>query len=309
MENLQFRRYYSNNVLLRMILFAAVIGGVVYWNLDFIRQVYFENQITQAGYAINGFILALFGIGVLRLIGILASYAEEEAALRRFVRNLEQPDTEPLRRVAADSIIARRYRTMRRLFEAHAPINHGALASTLVATESTRNGLPRFINNVLILNGVFGTVVSLAIALVGASNILETSVNIEGMGMVMHGLSTAPSATITAILCYLFFNYFYIKLNDVQTNLVSGVEQVTTYYLAPKFQVQEDTVLYELAGMIRSLQSLVRQMDDAQHSFDRLQKQLGLTLDTYSLRVQGLGDDLEEIKRVLKTGFRLPDAP
>ena len=80
---------------------------------------------------------------------------------------------------------------------------------------------------------------------------LENAVSATGMGMVIHGMSTALSTTITAIVCYVFFGYMFQRLTDAQTNLISGVEQVTTAFLMPKFQVQTDNVLYEFTGLIR----------------------------------------------------------
>ena len=196
---------------------------------------------------------------------------------------------------------------MHRLFEANCPINHGALASTLVASESTRNSLPKFINNVLILTGVFGTIVSLSIALIGASDLLTSAINMGSMGMVVHGMSTALSTTITAIICYLYFGYFYLKLHDVQTNLISGIEQVTATYLIPKFQVHTESVLYEFSGLLRSLQRLVSQLELSQGTFEALEKHILETLDGYQRNIPRLSTEMDDIKRVLKRGFRLPD--
>ncbi|MEJ2424967.1 MAG: hypothetical protein P8101_11000, partial [Candidatus Thiodiazotropha sp.] len=131
------------------------------------------------------------------MIAIFLHYVSEENGVIRFLRNLREGVADPLNQIPKRAIIANRYRTMQGLYKANCPINHGSLASTLVANESTRNSLPKFINNILILTGVFGTIVSLSIALIGASDLLATSVDVGGMGMVVHNMSTALSTTST----------------------------------------------------------------------------------------------------------------
>jgi len=309
LNSIFLRRRFSLNILSRMIVLALIGAGVVVWKMDFILDVYFRNQLTATGYLINGAIAVLFLIGLLKMIATFLIYSREENAVMRFVANLEKQPDDPISisGISEHTLIARRFRTMERLHRANTPINQSALAATLVASESTRNSFPKFINNILILTGVFGTIVSLSIALLGASDLLESSVAVSGMGMVVHGMSTALSTTITAIVCYLYFGYFYMKLTDVQTNLVSGIEQVTTSHLVPRFQVQTDSVLYEFTGLIRSLQVLVKQMEQSQRIFEQVEKRLVGTLDSYRERIQGVGDDLSSIKSLLKHGFRLPE--
>jgi hypothetical protein len=308
LEAINLRRHYSRNTLFRMIILALVAAALIAWKFTLINDIYFKDQLTQMGLVINGAIVVLFALGLLRSIGILLSYVREEGALTRFVRNVEKrPDVDPLKGVGSSSIIARRYTTMRRLHEARTPINQNALAATLVASESTRNGLPRYINNILILSGVFGTIVSLSMALIGASDVLENAISATGMGMVIHGMSTALSTTITAIVCYVFFGYIYQRLTDAQTNLISGVEQVTTSYLMPRFQVQTDNVLYEFTGLIRSLQGLVDQLQKSQLGFEATQDQLADTLAMYRDKVDSLDDRLDTITHQLRIGFRLRD--
>jgi uncharacterized phage infection (PIP) family protein YhgE len=127
------------------------------------------------------------------------------------------------------------------------------------------------------------------------------------MGMVIHGMSTALSTTITAIVCYVFFGYIYQRLTDAQTNLISGVEQVTTTYLMPRFQVQTDNVLYEFTGLIQSLQGLVDQLQKSQAGFESAQDELADTLAMYRDKMDGLDDHLDTIKQQLRSGFRLRD--
>jgi hypothetical protein len=288
-----------------MVILFAIIAGLIVWKYEFINQVYFREQLTSTGLIINGAIIGLFAIGILRMITIFIHYMREETALLRFLRNLREGQTDPLMRIPRKSIIAIRFRTMQGLYKANCPINHGSLASTLLANESTRNSLPRFINNILILTGVFGTIVSLSIALIGASDLLESSVNVGGMGMVVHGMSTALSTTITAIVCFIFFGYFHLKLTDVQTNLVSAVEQVTVNELVPRFQIQTDSILYEFTGLIRSLQELVNQMFQSQKTLEGVEQHILTTLQSYATKSGTMTTDMAEIKHILKRGFRL----
>jgi hypothetical protein len=303
--SIQLRRNFSRNILIRMIILSVVIAALLVWKYDFINTVYFRDQLTSTGLIINGTIVGLFTIGILRMIAIFLHYVSEENAVIRFLRNLREGVADPLNRIPKRAIIANRYRTMQGLYKANCPINHGSLASTLVANESTRNSLPKFINNILILTGVFGTIVSLSIALIGASDLLATSVDVGGMGMVVHGMSTALSTTITAIVCYLVFGYFHLKLGDVQTNLISAVEQVTVNELIPRFQVQTDSALYEFTGLVRSLQELVNQMNHSQQTFENIEKQMLESLEGVDARNEAMHNDLAEIKHILKLGFRL----
>lgn len=305
MDTIHFRRHQSRNNLFKMIAFAIAVAALVIWKLDYINTIYFRDQLTATGWIVNGAIVALFTLGVLRMITIFISYAREEAAMVRFLKNVSQDAPDSLKGVAKRSIIARRYTLLEKLHKSHTPVNQSALASTLVASESTRNSLPRFISNTLILTGVFGTIVSLSLALIGASDLLENAVNVNGMGLVVHGMSTALSTTITAIACYMYFGFFFVKLTDVQTNLISAIEQVTTSHLMPRFQMQTDNVLYEFTGLIRSLQGLVQQMAQSQQNFHEVEKGLVETVDAYRDHVEGMNQELADIKGILRIGFRL----
>ncbi|MCG7955250.1 MAG: hypothetical protein JAY91_06985, partial [Candidatus Thiodiazotropha endolucinida] len=106
-------------------------------------------------------------------------------------------------------------------------------------------------------------------------------------------------------VCFIFFGYFHLKLSDVQTNLISGIEQVTVNELIPRFQVQTDSALYEFTGLVRSLQKLVSQMSNSQEAFENIEKRLLDSLENVEEKNEALHNDLSEIKHVLKLGFRL----
>jgi hypothetical protein len=290
-----------------MLICGVIDAATMIWKADMLTVAYLSNRITNLGIAINALILVMFVLGVLRLVLLLMRYTREENAITRMLKNLQKQEGNPLRAVPAGSIISQRYQLMQRLHDTHTPINHSAMASTLLSGESTKTSLPRFINNVLILTGVFGTIVSLSLALVGASNMLENAVDIGGMGLVVHGMSTALSTTMTAIGCYFYFGYFYFKTTDAQTNLITGIEEITTHFLIPRFQVQTDTVVHQFSGLLRGLQLLVKQMNTAQQNFTEMEQSMAKTLDELRHQAQSLPDEMNDVKRVLRAGFRLRD--
>jgi hypothetical protein len=289
-------------------MLSVLLGFLLLINYEFLFNFYIKNQATNTGYIVNGSILALFLLGIFRIISLLVRYSREENALSRFINNVENEELLPTERISKKTLIYNRYISVLEISKHNVAVNHSALASTLVATESTRLSLPRFISNILILTGVFGTIISLSIALLGASDIIDSADGISGMSIVIHGMSTALSTTATAIVCYLFFGYFYMKLTDVQTELLSGIEQATTLFIMPRFTYQTDSMLHEVGNLVKALHEAARTMTSTQVDFAEAGRNLNQLSSTYANRLTQLSTDIEEIKSLLRHGFRLsPD--
>jgi hypothetical protein len=56
------------------------------------------------------------------------------------------------------------------------------------------------------LTGIFGTIVSLIFALVGAGRTLGSAVLTEGMAIMLSGMNTALTTTATAITCFFIYS-------------------------------------------------------------------------------------------------------
>ena len=301
----QYKTNYSRSILFQFLMLSLLTGFFLLINHEFLINFYIKNQATNTGYIVNGSILSLFLIGVARLITLLLRYSREENALARFIRNVQNDETLPTQRINKKSLIYNRYISVLEISKHNVAVNHSALASTLSATESTRLSLPRFISNILILTGVFGTIISLSIALVGASDIIDSADGISGMSIVIHGMSTALSTTATAIVCYLFFGYFYMKLTDVQTELLSGIEQATTLYIMPRFTYQTDSMLHEVGNLVKALHEAARVMANTQADFAEAGRNLSALTGNNAESLLRLSDDIDEIKSLLRDGFRL----
>lgn len=298
--------YYTRNILLQIAILGALCAAIIVWQREFLHEIYFNHQVGNVGVIINGGIVALFLAGLVRLVRLFFRYNREEQMLNRFILNIRQK-VEPSQGVDARSLIVQRYRTLLDLSGRRTPINHNALASTLLASEASLNGFPRFVNSVLILTGVFGTIVSLSIALLGASDMIAAITEISGLGTVIHGMSTALSTTMTAIVAYLFFGYFYLRLTDIQTYLISRIEDITATVLLPRFQVNQETVVKDFSDVIRAAAALVKKLDASQQKYDETAEKLAEVLEAYRSELQHNTSSLDEIVHLLRAGFRLTE--
>ena len=298
----------SNRIILQFAVVLAIAVILVVLNYESIRPFYFENQLTNTGVVINGAILGLLAIGLGSILYHLLRYRREEASIIALVGNAEAFKADLMEGIPVDSIVARRHTTMRSIEKASGEINHGALAAMLSADEATHFGLIRFINNILILTGVFGTIVALSIALLGASDLIDSAdANLGGMGLVIHGMSTALSTTITAIVSYGLFGYFYTRLNDVQTHFLSGIEHLTSLYLLPHYVKGNDDIVRQMSDLMQSVVTAADNLKMTQEVYHDAAMNLQQNITAQQQQIKSLGGELEGIREILRQGFRLPE--
>lgn len=292
--------------LLQLLTGIAVVLFLVFLNYDFLHEFYIENQETLAGPIINGFILVLFFTGLIRIIQAYGFYSREESALKRFRKNLTRGIEEPDEGIPGNSLIAERYQRVTELNRARTNVDQNALAATVVAQQSLKSSYPHFINNILILAGVFGTIISLSISLVGANEMISNGGSITGMTTVIHGMSTALSTTMTAIFCYVFFHFFYSKLTDIQTNILSQIEEITLNLLDTQSSITETDVLRNTDNMLRQLQLLISEMRLTQEENAASARQLADVIKISQQSSGGINHHMDRLEVILRDGFRLP---
>lgn len=301
----KFDSDHSLGILWRLVLLLILVGFAAVAVREHVIELYFGQTLTRTGLLINGAIVLLFLIGLIAVVLELLRLNREEKAIARFYRNQQTDSTRPLAGIASTQLISERYTAAEMQYRKHLPINHGALAQILVAHESSRLSLPRFINNILILTGVFGTIVSLSIALVGASDMLSPDSDMSGMNMVIHGMSTALSTTITAIVCFVIFGFAFYKTSDAQTRVIATIESITVDHLLPRFHVGQETINGELRELILSLRDVVTHMQSAQHNARAVEKQIADGLATHDQRMAGVVSTLRNMEGLLQRGFRI----
>ena len=170
-----------------------------------------------------------------------------------------------------------------------------------------RSSYPHFINNILILAGVFGTIISLSISLVGANEMISNGGSITGMTTVIHGMSTALSTTMTAIFCYVFFHFFYSKLTDIQTNILSQIEEITQSLLDVQTAVTESDILRDTDSILQELQSLIAEMKSTQEENTLAARQLANVIKISQQSNGSINHHMDRLETLLRDGFRLPN--
>lgn len=310
----------------RILLQMGIVSSAAVVTLAVILAFKFDTVMNWAlgdwrPLILNGIIFVLFLLGTLQLYRAIRHYEQQEDQIRDYIRRRQHGEESAriLDTVPPPSLLAERYRTIRELFNSGGPVDHGAISAIMIAEESLHQSFPRFVNNVLILTGVFGTVSSLIFALVGAGDVLQASSPDAGMGLLLLGMNTALTTTATAIVCYFFFTFFFHRLTDLQTWVFSQVERANLLYMVPEFTYEPDAVNHQtkllmeevnlLVGEVRAgLGGIEAALQNVQAG-DRQPADQGVALlagiERQNSALEASQSRLDELRQILIEGFRL----
>ena len=295
----------AKSTLLQIVVFLLAMAALIFYMKESIAALYTSGEISKTGMIINGVIFALFLIGMFRIVTILLRYIGEHHSLLKLVEALKVNATNPIADLPDSSLATHRYKAVTWVAQQGAPINQAAMAASANASENSRLTVIRFVHSTLILAGVFGTVISLSMALVGAAGLLNSPEGVKEMGTIISGMSSALSSTVTAIVCFFIFAYFYLRLNDARIQVLTQIEDVTSLYLLPKMTHTEEGMIHEVATLTTALNEAAKRLLTVEQSFitagDRLQKAVN------DLNDQVGSGSLNEIKELIRKGFHLSE--
>ncbi|PWQ98004.1 MotA/TolQ/ExbB proton channel family protein [Leucothrix arctica] len=299
----------ARSTLFQIILFLVLLAAALFWQKDNIASLYLSGEINPIGWLLNGVIILLFLLGMGRITSLLLSYSREHAVLERLINAITDGANDPIGRLPEGALAVHRYQYVQAMARKNTPVNHGALASNLSTSEQSRFTLVRYVNSILILLGVFGTVVSLSIALIGASSLLDSPEGANKMGMIIGGMSSALSTTMTAIVCFVIYAYFYLRLNNARAQLLNGIESMTSTHLLPSITHSEESMIRHVAELTIALNASAERLNEMQQHMMDAATQL---TNAVSMQTNGGGvteESMQEMKDLLREGFRLPKAP
>ena len=292
-----------------MVLQAGValllFGALLYWQRGTLAEVYWGPLATKLGMVVNGIIVALFLIALARIFYLLLAYIRESRSIDQFEEQLDFGLTEAGIESLSDSLIMQRYRALQQSRSELDRPQQAALSAILLNQEMTRLGLIRLIQSLLILLGVFGTVASLSLALVGASDLLAFPQNGGGITMVVHGMATALSTTMTAIAAYLVLTLIFSRLVASQSSVCQQIESLTLRQVLPLVSRAGGNLAHTLALRLKDLNQVAIALAEVQ---DRLTPHLDALRHERHVRNEHskqLMEALQQVNETLKQGFRL----
>ena len=296
----------ARSTLFQIVLFLVLLAAALFWQRNNIADLYLSGEINPVGWLLNGVIIILFLLGMLRIISLLLSYSTEHGILERLVESANDGVNDPTSDLPEDGLAVQRYQFVQDMARQGNPVDQGALASSLSTSEQSRFTLVRYVNSILILLGVFGTVVSLSIALIGASSLLDSPEGANKMGMIIGGMSSALSTTMTAIVCFVIYAYFYLRLNNARAQLLNGIESMTAIHLLPNLMHTESSLLRQVGELTTALNKSTERLTEVQQHFITAADHLNAAVLRQS-KSSGISDEtLQEFKELLREGFRLP---
>lgn len=297
----------ARSTLLQIVLFLILLAAALFWQRNNIADLYLSGEINPVGWLLNGVVIALFLLGMLRIISLLLSYSSEHSILERLVESLNDGAHTPTNGLSENALAVSRYKYVQEMARQANQVDQGALASNLSTSEQSRFTLVRYVNSILILLGVFGTVVSLSIALIGASSLLDSPEGANKMGMIIGGMSSALSTTMTAIVCFVIYAYFYLRLNNARAQLLNGIESMTATYLLPNVTHTESSLLNQVGELTIALRQSTEKLTEVQQQFIVAADHLNASVLRQAQSSNGLSEEtLQEFKEILRDGFRLP---
>lgn len=306
---MNIRKSSAKNTLLQIVVILIVFAALIFWKKDAIAHLYTSGDISKTGMIINGIIIMLFLLGMFRIVMTLFRYINEHQVLLRLVDLLKENAPNPASFLPDESLAVQRYISVKWVSRQGAPVNQAAMAASLNSTENARLTIIRFVHSTLILAGVFGTVVSLSMALIGAAGLLNSPEGVKEMGTIISSMSSALSSTVTAIICFFIFAYFYLRLNDSRIQLLTYIEDVTSLYLLPQITHTETGMIHQVTTLTTALNQAADKLLMVEKSFidagDRLQQAVD-DLHT-KINSDAMDNNLQDIKVLIRKGFHLSE--
>ena len=295
----------AKSTLFLVVFVLLAIAALIFINISTLLTFYQEGDISKVGFIINGVIFGLFALGMLRMVLVLVRYIIQNKILFQLTGLLKENAKDPTARLPQHSMAVIRYKAVEWVTKQNAPVNQEALAASSNALENSRLTFIRFVHSTLILAGVFGTVVSLSMALIGAAGLLNSPEGVKEMSTIIGGMSSALSSTITAILCFFVFAYFYLRLNDARIQLLTHIEDMTSMYLIPKVTHSDDGMIRQVTLLTESLNKAADKVLQLEDNFMKIGDKLHVAVDDLQGKLNS--NHLDDIKDLIRKGFHLSE--
>ena len=301
MQSVNFRCYSS--LLQLALLIVMLIGLFFFFDQDLL--FIFQNDSTRhLGLVLSSIIVILFFIGLFRLLILLLEQIREQNALQSYLDHVQSGHEQHLS-FASNSMIGRRYQNVNILFSQHSSVDQATLAVNEMTIQESKLTIVRFVSSTLILIGVFGTVVSLSYALMGAHDLVNDVGKINHMGAIIGSMSTALNTTIVAIICYVIFTYFYFRVRDSRNQLLANLEIITTLYLLSGLNRTESSLISQASELIAGLQQASHRLAESQQNVNALMNAMNTHLNTMAETIENNRQHNQAIVDTLRAGFRL----
>ena len=295
----------STGAVLQILLCCLFASAMALLFADFLMGFYLGARSTAVGFVVNSIILGLFSLATLYILVSMVAFRKEELAVQKLFQNISKDSKDPMFGIPSESIVGQRYHILQSAHQRQEKIDLQRLGVLLSVELHAKLTFPKFVAGILVLIGMLGTILSLAIALLGASNLIATVDSVNDLGAVLNGMSTALSTTMTGIVTYVLFRFFLSRYMAVQSNLQYTVERLTTLQLGPRFLVDESVLAPKIVSLVDSLNLAATKIAEHHQHLMVTSEKFADAAQTYSSNINGMLTGISQINDNLSKGFRL----
>lgn len=305
--------YIYRRTIALMIVFIVVIITLTAWQWQNLQHFVQLTHLQWWGIGLVLLIIIIFLLGYLRMMIMLEYYFQEQREVMQITKLLNNVENENIEtQLSPNSLICQRLKTVKLIASQKGKINQSTLAAIVSAEQSSRFTLIRYVQNTLILSGVLGTVLSLSVVLTNSAALLNAQADMNPLIGVVGGMSTALLTTVTAIVLFMIYAYFHMKLQDLRMRFLASLEEVTTLYFLPRYQglsVQAHELTTIAAKQMQtSMQSVIQgaqTVAEMEIKILNISNSLQQLLNDLQQNTGQSKNQLQEIAKLVRTGFRL----
>jgi hypothetical protein len=114
-----------------------------------------------------------------------------------------------------------------------------------------------------------------------------------------------PGSSNNQCLKNQLYNYFLLKLNQVQKSIALQIEKLTYFNIIPEFQTTKEKIILNIDKQLDEIKNVIGKFNETQEALREYALKFSKLINLNYEIFKKLDANMIEIQQILKEGFRL----